>query len=74
MTDTSTKAYHVALLHLGRTKADSCYYFTTPFGITRTFRTKRAALTYARRARWTVDAEQGLTTMPKAERTNQCAK
>ncbi len=40
----------------GRTN-DSFYYYITPFGSTRTFRTKYAAIMFAKRHKWEIVEE-----------------
>ena len=46
----STAGSIVTLRHDNR----GFYYYVTPFGSTRSFGTKRAALTFARRHQWSV--------------------
>ena len=49
----STAGQSVTLRKQGEGR-EAFYYYTTPFGTTRTFATKQAALAFARRHKWVV--------------------
>ena len=49
----STAGQEVTICQQG-SGSDRFYYFITPFGTTRTFVTKAAARTFARRHKWSV--------------------